>query len=122
MGEELSETDGDDLRRRLEAARAELEALLEVLREGTKPVDLDTPIGRLTRMDAMQQQSMAKATSRADELRLGQIIAALGRMERGEYGDCLACGEPVALARLRARPEATLCVRCQDARERRSLR
>ena len=122
MGGELSETDGDDLRRRLEAARAELEALLEVLREGTKPVDLDTPIGRLTRMDAMQQQSMAKATSRADELRLGQIIAALGRMERGEYGDCLACGEPVALTRLRARPEATLCVRCQDARERRSLR
>jgi DnaK suppressor protein len=56
----------------------------------------------------------------AHDLRLRQIVAALDRLQRGEYGDCLACSEPIALARLRARPEATLCVRCQSARERRS--
>lgn len=116
----LGESDREDLRRALEASKREIEAWREAAREGAKPVAVDSAIGRLTRMDAMQQQSMAKATSRADDRRLGQIVAALDRMARGEYGDCLACGEPIALARLRARPEATLCVRCQDARERRS--
>lgn len=109
-----------ELRQHLEAARAEIQKLLDLSREGGAPVALDTSIGRLTRVDALQQQSMAQATLRASEMRLGQISAALERVTRGTYGDCLGCGEPIALARLRVRPEATLCVSCQEARERRS--
>jgi DnaK suppressor protein len=46
-----------------------------------------------------------------------QIDAALERLHRGEYGRCAACGEPIALARLRAVPFATHCVPCQAQRE-----
>ena len=109
----------EELRHTLEAARAEIEALIAISREGTAPVALDTSIGRLTRVDALQQQSMAQANVRASETRLHLVVAALGRVERGSYGECLGCGEPIALARLRVRPEATLCIDCQDARERR---
>jgi len=110
----------EELRQLLEASKVELERLLDLSRESGAPVALDTSIGRLTRVDALQQQGMAQATIRASELRLSQVIAALDRMERETYGDCLRCGEPIALARLRVRPEATLCLGCQDARERRS--
>ena len=41
------------------------------------------------------------------------------RYDDDEYGDCLDCGEAIAIARLEARPETPFCVRCQENRERR---
>jgi DnaK suppressor protein len=48
-----------------------------------------------------------------------QLAEALDRVRRGEYGLCQECGEPIAPARLRAVPEASACVLCQDRQERR---
>ncbi len=51
-------------------------------------------------------------------LRANRLADALTRIRRGVYGICDECGEPIEAARLRAAPEATACVRCQDRRER----
>jgi DnaK suppressor protein len=48
----------------------------------------------------------------AAELRLGETDAALARLADGTYGTCLVCGQPIAPARLEARPTASLCVTC----------
>lgn len=49
------------------------------------------------------------------ELReLQAIDAALARIESGEYGICRSCDEPIDGARLRAIPEAALCVVCAE--------
>lgn len=50
--------------------------------------------------------------------RVNRIAAALERLDRGEYGVCMECGEPIAPARLRVMPEVLTCVRCQDRLER----
>ena len=71
-------------------------------------MDLDTPIGRLSRMDALAQQQVAKAGKEATRARLGQVRAALRRMDEGIYGLCLRTEEPIGYARLKVRPEATL--------------
>jgi RNA polymerase-binding transcription factor DksA len=52
--------------------------------------------------------------------RANRLAAALDRLRSGEYGMCETCGEPIRPARLRAIPEVTTCVGCQDAEERRS--
>ena len=52
----------EELHRDLLADRLRLEQYLERTKEGAQPVDLGTPIGRLSRMDAMQQQEMTKAS------------------------------------------------------------
>ena len=49
-----------------------------------------------------------------DRLLIGEVRAALARMEDGEYGVCQECGEEIGLARLRAQPTATLCVHCKS--------
>ncbi len=49
---------------------------------------------------------------------IGMIDEALGRIQRGKYGDCKACGKPIPLARLKALPFATLCVKCREEEER----
>ena len=103
---------------RLEALRDELAALLAATAEGARPVDLDEPIGRLSRVDALQQQSMLAANRAAVTRRRLQVDAALRRIEEGEYGDCASCGEPIDPRRLEAQPEAPLCVACQTQRER----
>lgn len=103
------------LRQKLEERRDELRGELDSSRDDSRPVGLDLSIGRLTRVDAMQQQQMAAERRRRLETGLAQIQQALRRMEEGVYGECLRCEEPIALERLEVRPEAPLCVRCQGA-------
>lgn len=48
---------------------------------------------------------------------LGEIDAALRRIEDGTYGQCTNCGKQIPEERLEARPYATLCIDCQRQRE-----
>ena len=117
LAADLTGAEAEELHRELVALRDELARALDDSREAVKPVDLDEPIGRISRMDAIAQQNMAKANRRSSQLRLQQVEAALLRCENGEYGDCLECGETVGFARLEVRPEAPLCIGCQGLRE-----
>lgn len=47
---------------------------------------------------------------------LADIDAALARIQEGRYGDCLSCGGPMGLQRLRAIPEARYCMACSGQR------
>lgn len=90
-----------------------LESLAESSREAGGVVELDqTRQGRLSRMDAMQQQAVAQASEGRRIHRVNRIRAALERMRRDEYGECLQCGEPIAPRRLEADPAATVCIDC----------
>ena len=82
-------------------------------------VELDQQrVGRLSRMDALQQQAMAKASGQRTKLELQRIAGALGRIETGDFGYCLQCGELIAPARLDVDPTAILCVSCATKAER----
>lgn len=77
------------------------------------PVSLDQQsVGRLSRMDAMQQQAMSKATENKRQLDLLRIEAAERRIRDGDYGYCEECGENIPDARLAADPMAIKCVNC----------
>ena len=69
-------------------------------------------VGRLSRMDALQQQAMAQATERQRALELHKIDIALKRIAGGDYGFCDSCGEDIAPKRLEIDPAATLCIKC----------
>ncbi|WP_397543031.1 TraR/DksA C4-type zinc finger protein [Roseovarius salis] len=81
--------------------------------EGQSTVQLDQQaVGRLSRMDALQNQAMAKATGARRKAERARLTAALARIEEGEYGVCEDCGEDIAPGRLRLDPAATRCVEC----------
>ena len=69
-------------------------------------------VGRLSRMDALQQQAMAQATERRRAAEGVRIKAALERIDEGEWGYCLACGEEIAEARLNHDPSIPTCIKC----------
>lgn len=105
--------DTEKAKTRLAAARAEIERFLALGEEAGSPVELDqVAVGRLSRMDAMQQQAMAQAAARARRRDLVRIDMAERRIAEGEYGYCEECGEEIADKRLSIDPMAERCVRC----------
>lgn len=100
-------------RERLDQEAAELRADEAGTVADRAPVELDqTQVGRLSRMDAMQQQAMAAAQSRRRAARLKAIEAALRRMDEDDYGWCDGCGEEIPVGRLNLDPCAVRCVEC----------
>ncbi len=92
---------------------AELAAEDETAGTSTAPVTLDQDsVGRLSRIDAMQVQAMALATQERRRQEKARIVAALRRIEAGDYGWCAACGEDIAPARLLNDPTVTHCINC----------
>ncbi len=103
----------DRARQKLLAARKELQSLRERSAESREPVTLDQQsVGRLSRMDAMQGQAMAKAAEQRRATEMARIDAALKRIDDGSYGECLRCGEEIDPKRLDLDPAATLCIDC----------
>jgi len=116
--EELTTEQIEELHRDLLTLRDELGRQQERVADSTKAVAPDDAIGRITRLDAMQQQGMAIEERRRRGVRLQQIAAALAAVDNGEYGYCRRCDEPVGYRRLKAKPESPFCVTCAGGLER----
>ena len=98
--------------------RASLLSVAQTATEAAQTVELDqSRVGRLSRMDALQEQAMSQERLRRRERELVSIAAALKRIELNEYGDCIECGEAIAEARLAFNPSVALCLRCASERE-----
>lgn len=80
---------------------------------GQATVELDQQaVGRLSRMDALQVQAMARATGARRQTERSRLRAALARIAAGEFGVCEECGDDIAPGRLRLDPAATRCIGC----------
>jgi len=98
---------------RLSARRDELHALSDSARDSRQPVELDqSKVGRLSRMDALQDQAMAQESERRRAAELGRIEAAMARLKSGDYGYCVRCDEEIAPARLALDPAIATCIKC----------
>ncbi len=113
--DDLSEKQREELRELLQSTISELEPLLASFNAASEIIDLDQPIGRLSRMDELQRQAMSKANRHQLIKKLNQSKQALALWE--DYGYCRSCEEPVGYKRLKARPETPYCLECQSARE-----
>lgn len=101
------------LRAKLTARREELLAEDRMSESDRAPVTLDQhSVGRLSRIDAMQVQAMALAQARRRASERVAIDAAVKRIDLGEYGYCLKCGDDIASARLEHNPAVTICIDC----------
>jgi len=110
---ELTDDQLQELHARLLALRRDLLASDRVSAEHAGVVELDQgAVGRLSRIDAIQQQKMAEAQRRRNELRLKQVAVALATFDGEDYGWCKRCGEAIGYPRLKARPESPCCVGC----------
>ena len=93
--------------------RAELVNLINLASNAAAPVELDQQVqGRLSRMDALQGQEMAKAIIERRRLEITKIDATFSRMDEGEFGFCVMCGDDIPEKRLELDPTIAVCVEC----------
>lgn len=118
MDDALSEAELAHYRARLEDRKAELQRTNASADEAQRPVELDqTRQGRLSRIDALQGQEMSKAAERRRQLELTRIESAFKRIESGDYGFCVSCGERIGKRRLDADPTTPVCIECAQRQE-----
>ena len=99
----------------LDTFEQDLEALSSLSEVSRVPVELDqSSVGRLSRMDALQQQAMHKATEQKRQYDLTRITMARQRLKDGEYGLCVDCGDEIPEKRLEIDPVAEKCIDCAE--------
>ncbi len=102
----------DDLKRRRRALTAMLADLTSRL--GRIDEELDTPKTKDWEDRAIESESdeVLEGLGHAGEAQIASIRAALARMDRGEYGMCVSCGEDISTERLDVLPFTPLCRGC----------
>lgn len=114
----LSPEQASALNEALQTLKANLLETIQQSESSAQTVTLDQQaFGRVSRVDALQQQSMAKASQKHSQQRLRRVLAALARVDTGDYGYCLDCDQPIGFSRLEVRPETAFCLNCQAKRE-----
>ncbi len=109
----MNDADKIALRDQILARLQEIEGENALGQDAQSVVVLDQQsVGRLSRMDALQNQAMAKAQQSPRDVERRRLHQALSAMEDEEYGYCEDCGEDIPLARLKLDPAATRCVSC----------
>jgi RNA polymerase-binding transcription factor len=92
---------------------SQIEAGNQLGQEAQEVVELDQQsVGRLSRMDALQNQAMARAQQQRRDTEATRLNTALQRIEAGDYGWCEECGDDIAPGRLELDPAARLCISC----------
>lgn len=97
----------------LEQRVREIEESLANTQDGASTVALDqTRVGRLARVDALQQQALASGRREALLTERRRLAAAVERVRLGQFGICCRCEEAIDVARLRADPATPFCMDC----------
>ena len=102
-----------NIRKRLIKTRQEIEKVSTASANARKPVALDQQmVGRISRMDSMQDQEMQLETERRRQIEIKRIDSALKRLDNHEYGNCVICGDKIEKKRLKNDPIVSTCVGC----------
>ena len=90
------------------------EKLIREYNELTKPVEPENAIGRISRMDAINNKSVTEATLRKAKDKLEKLKFALSRVDDDDFGRCISCKKPIPLGRILIMPQARTCVSCSS--------
>lgn len=108
----------EHLRARLLVEQRETVEAIQQAQQSATPVELDqSSVGRVSRIDALQQQALAQGLMERMVIRRRKIEAALARLDSCTYGLCCACQSDLEPERLNADPAAVFCQECAAERQ-----
>ncbi|MDB3904989.1 TraR/DksA family transcriptional regulator [Crocinitomicaceae bacterium] len=87
------------------------EAILDY-KESTKPISPENAIGRVSRMDAINNKSVVEAALRKAEEKLNKLKLVLDKVDDADFGICIRCEKPIPIGRVLLMPQSRNCVRC----------
>lgn len=108
----MKEEEAVKVKQAIEQKIVELKALIENLREATKPMGLDNAVGRLSRMDYINNKTIDESSLRKAENSLIGLDRWLSVYGTEKFGKCTKCGNDININRLLLMPESSRCIRC----------
>jgi RNA polymerase-binding transcription factor len=110
----MNPAERQELKRNMEEAIEAQKLLIASLAETSKPVAPDNAIGRLSRMEALNDRAVSEASLNAARHKLSRLETALGKVGQPDFGICVSCDNPIPPGRILLMPEATRCVPCAE--------
>lgn len=103
-----------ELKAKIEAEISKTEIHILEYKELTKPVEPENAIGRISRMDAINNKSVIEAALRKAKEKLEKLNLALSKIDDDDFGLCVRCHKPIPLGRILIMPQARTCVACSQ--------
>ena len=88
------------------------EVSIEQYKELSKPIAPNDAIGRVSRMDAINNKTINEASLRQAVSKLNALKIVLSKFNDDDFGICLKCNQAIPLGRILIRPESLFCVNC----------
>lgn len=108
----INASERSQIKARIQDDIEEARQLIAELEELTKPIAPDDAIGRLSRIEAINNKSVNEHLLVKTQSKLAKLEASLNRVDAEEYGLCRTCKDPIPVGRLMMLPEAEKCVNC----------
>jgi len=108
----LTQEEKRDIQERINNKISDLKERIDEYKELTKPIPPSKAIGRVSRMDAINNRSVNEAALRQLKNQVQGLENALKRLGEDKFGRCISCGENIPIGRIIIMPGAIRCVRC----------
>ncbi len=108
----MTREEKDLLQEKIKQELTSLEREIASLKEMTKPEPQGNEVGRVSKMDAINNKSVMQSSLATKEKRQKSLAMKLERIEDENFGNCANCNNPINIKRLLYRPESALCIRC----------
>ena len=102
----------DELISKIEEEISVTERKIKDLRNLTKPISPSDAIGRVSRMDAINNKSVNENSLRQAEVKLSNLKRVLENVGTPNFGICVQCKNQIPIGRILIRPQSLLCVNC----------
>lgn len=106
------EMDAAQIKERILAEITKTEKRIAEYKEMTQPIAPENAIGRLSRMDAINNKSVMEAGQRQAEEKLDKLKYVLTQVGKENFGICKKCSNQIPIGRILLRPESLYCVNC----------
>ena len=104
--------DENDIKQTILDEITKTEESIEKYKDMVKPIAPDVAIGRISRMDAINNKSVMEASLRQAEHKLKNLNKVFSQIGSKEFGICVKCKQPIPVGRILIRPESLHCVNC----------
>ncbi|WP_340112478.1 TraR/DksA family transcriptional regulator [Maribellus mangrovi] len=108
----MAEINRAEIRKKIEAEIDKTQKLVEEYTELTRPIEPENAIGRISRMDAIQNKSVTESALRKTKEKLEKLKFALTKVDEDDFGLCANCKKPIPLGRILIMPQSRTCVAC----------
>ncbi len=108
----MNKEDKQEVKKRILDELQKTEASIKDYKESTKPISPENAIGRVSRMDAINNKSVVEAALRKAEEKRNKLQLVLDKVEDDDFGLCMRCGKEIPIGRILLMPQSRNCVGC----------